>query len=291
MPATYRHRQVGWIIVFAICSVLIVTFVAVGSAGTLPVLAIAAMVVGLAGLLLATLTVIVDETHVRLRFGIGVIRRSYPLDDIRTCRIVRNPWYYGIGIRMIPGGWLFNVAGRMAVELERADGSITRIGTDQPQRLLAAIQSATGLTASPGDAEAVLESGGYSAAIIVVPILVAIGVMFYFDMRAPRVFVGVEEFTVKSGLYKTTLPMNEITSVTIVDTLPRISRRTNGFAFAGALRGHFRVDSLGAGTLFLNRDHPPYVILRTARTFVIIGFRNDSLTNELITALMKHSAT
>lgn len=291
MAATYRHRQVGWIIIFAILATLIVTFVAVGSAGTLPVLAIAAAVVGVAGLVLSTLTVIVDETHVRLRFGIGVIRRNYALGDIRACRIVRNPWYYGIGIRIIPGGWLFNVAGRMAVELERTDGSITRIGTDEPRRLLAAIQAAASLTASPGDAEAILESGGYTAALVVVPIVVALGVMFYFDLRAPRVLVGIDEFTVKSGLYKTTLPMSEITEVTVVDSLPRINRRTNGFSFAGALRGHFRVDSLGAGTLYLNRGHPPYVILRTAKTFVIVGFRNDSLTNELISALAKRSSS
>lgn len=291
MTETYRHRQVGWIIVVAICAVLIVSFVVVGSAGTLPILAIAAVIVGISGLLLATLTVVVDDTHVRLRFGIGVIRRNIAFGEIRSVRIVRNPWYYGIGIRMIPDGWLYNVAGRVAVELERTDGSVVRIGTNEPQELVAAIQAAAKLTSHAADDAVLSEGSKLWAVLVIAPIVVALSVMFYFGMRAPRVFVGIDEFSVRGALYKTTIPMSEITEVTVVDTLPRIARRTNGFAFAGALRGHFRLDSLGTGTLFLNRSHPPYIILRTERTFVIVGFKNDSLTNELINTLAKRSAS
>jgi hypothetical protein len=70
-----------------------------------------------------------------LRFGIGVIRRRFPIAAIESARTVRNPWYCGWGIHRIRNGWLFNVSGFDAVELGMADGRRYRIGTDEPDRL------------------------------------------------------------------------------------------------------------------------------------------------------------
>jgi hypothetical protein len=82
-----------------------------------------------------SLTIEVDEESVALRFGIGVIRRRFPIAAIESARTVRNPWYCGWGIHRIRNGWLFNVSGFDAVELGMADGRRYRIGTDEPDRL------------------------------------------------------------------------------------------------------------------------------------------------------------
>ena len=62
-----------------------------------------------------SLTVRVDEGAVKLRFGVGLIRRTIPLDRIQAAARVRNRWWYGWGIRLTPHGWLWNVAGPDAV--------------------------------------------------------------------------------------------------------------------------------------------------------------------------------
>jgi len=54
---------------------------------------------------------------------------------------VRNQWWWGWGIRLIPGGWLYNVSGLDAVELKMKNGRIFRIGTDEAQRLAEFIQA------------------------------------------------------------------------------------------------------------------------------------------------------
>lgn len=96
-------------------------------------------------LLFHSLTVTVTNDQVTLSFGIGVIRKTIPCARIRSARIVRNPWYYGWGIHLIPNGWLYNVSGFDAVELTLDNGRIVRIGTDKPQELLAAVsQTPTG---------------------------------------------------------------------------------------------------------------------------------------------------
>ncbi len=93
-------------------------------------------------LLFASLTIVVDSEAVRLRFGIGLIRKTFKLSDIESVRVVRNSWLYGWGIRYTPHGWLYNVSGLGAVELLRRDGKKTRIGSDEPEKLAEAISSA-----------------------------------------------------------------------------------------------------------------------------------------------------
>jgi len=91
-------------------------------------------------LLFAALTVEVDGRDVSLCFGIGVIRKKFPVNGIGSVGIVRNPWYYGWGIRKTPDGWLYNVSGLIALEFRMKNGEKYRIGTDDPLGLLNAIK-------------------------------------------------------------------------------------------------------------------------------------------------------
>ena len=85
------------------------------------------------------LTVEVDDMSIRIRFGIGWIKKEFRLEDIISAEVVRNCWMYGWGVRNIGNGWLYNVAGLDAVELELKSGKRARIGTDEPQALTSEI--------------------------------------------------------------------------------------------------------------------------------------------------------
>jgi len=111
------------------------------------------LVVALFGLLAlgllayATLTVEVDAEDVRVRFGIGLIRKSIPLSDIARCEIVRTPSWWGWGMHWTPSGWLYNVSGRAAVRLEMTSQRPVMIGSDEAERLKAAIDARLALRA------------------------------------------------------------------------------------------------------------------------------------------------
>tara|TARA_B100001013_G_scaffold334465_1_gene252165 strand:- start:893 stop:1297 length:405 start_codon:yes stop_codon:yes gene_type:complete len=90
-----------------------------------------------------SLTVRVSRNDIVLWFGIGLIRKSFVSDDIQSATIVHNRWYNGWGIKKIRGGWLYNVSGFDAVEIQLKNDRRYRIGTDQPRELLAAIESVT----------------------------------------------------------------------------------------------------------------------------------------------------
>jgi hypothetical protein len=132
---TYQHTQIGYVLIGALGAALLLTgylnMVTNFNPGTIWIF----LFMTLCLFVFATLTVRVNEQMVDIRFGIGLIRKQFKLQDVQTVRTVRNPWYYAWGIHLIPGGWLYNVSGWEAVELQMKDGSKYRIGTDDAQRL------------------------------------------------------------------------------------------------------------------------------------------------------------
>jgi len=135
----YGRRQIGWTIIVTVdlSIVGIIVLLAVTGFSWTPV--IVAFFLGLTTFLFASLTVEVDEEFLTARFGPGLIRKTIPLRTIAAYQPVRNHWYFGWGIRKVPNGWMYNVSGLDAVELGLQDGSIFRVGTDDPQGLIEAI--------------------------------------------------------------------------------------------------------------------------------------------------------
>lgn len=139
----YRHTQIGTLTIVAI--VLILVFAAVmlsGSDVTRSQVPVVLIVMSLVLVLFYSLTVEIRDKKIRIWFGPGLIQRTISLDEIAAARVVRNPWYAGWGIRWMPGSyWLWNVSGFDAVELEFKNGKRFRIGTDEPDVLVQAIQN------------------------------------------------------------------------------------------------------------------------------------------------------
>jgi hypothetical protein len=79
----------------------------------------------------STLTVVVDDTHLTFRFTFGLIRKHIALADIRHYQTVRNPWHYGWGIHLYPGGVLYNVSGFQAVEIVLKGGAGRACASEQ----------------------------------------------------------------------------------------------------------------------------------------------------------------
>lgn len=150
----YHHRQPGTVIVASCCAVIPIPFVlSAWTSGVPPSLwALWAGGLLLVILLFANLTVEIAGGHLRIRFGIGLIRKRWRLDEIEGCRPSRTSWVDGWGIRMTSGGWLYNVSGFDAVDLELKGGKACRIGTDEPQALCAALAEALAAR-NPPDSE------------------------------------------------------------------------------------------------------------------------------------------
>lgn len=153
---SYTHTQRGrshWIalaIGLLVCTVS-ATF---GSGRVTVILAVAAVLPAVfIAWVFSAMTVTVTDDEVEVRFRLGWPHRSVKRRNIASHEPVRSPWWYGFGLRFIPGGFMWNVWGLDAVELRMAPdasdsflfadrpGKSFRIGTDDPEGLDRALRN------------------------------------------------------------------------------------------------------------------------------------------------------
>ena len=138
----YKHTQIGYLLLISYSAVALGTAFLNIAAAFHP-LAVTLLIILLIVLgIFSRLTVTIDDQIIKVEFGLRVIRKAFPLKEIDAYRVVKNPWYYGWGIRFTPRGWLFNVSGFSAIELQMKSGKRYRIGTDEPENLSKALGKA-----------------------------------------------------------------------------------------------------------------------------------------------------
>jgi hypothetical protein len=144
----YEHTQIGWAMLGSL--VFLVIFLATfprltgagiprGITGWLPYMEIG---VGGVVLLFSTLTVRVYRDRLRWHFGPGVFRFQIEIKGIEAASPDTVPMSAGFGIHLTKRGWLHNVSGRKVVVVKRKDGRSTLLGSDEPERLVAALNRA-----------------------------------------------------------------------------------------------------------------------------------------------------
>lgn len=148
----YKHTQIGYLMLFATLFALILFAWAYTTSSAEPPspdsgtnFAITAIMVLILFILssFVSLRVIIDDKYLQIKFGYGIYRKKFLLEDITSAKSVKNHWYYGWGIRWWP--WpkmsIYNVSGFDAVEIKLKNGKIYRIGTDEPEKLEQAINT------------------------------------------------------------------------------------------------------------------------------------------------------
>jgi hypothetical protein len=282
----YQHTQIGWMIIG--CSLpgvflfpLLLGFLELGWLGLLLTLLLLLIL-----LLFGSLSVAVDQHQVLARFGLGLIRKRIVLSEVRAYGIVKNPWHYGWGIHGIPGGFIYNVSGPWALEFSLSNGTRCRLGTDQPEALHQAIARVKGesppLSLAAAQKNPSLSAKGLLISLGIIGTLIAMGAtLIYLQGGPPLIAVRSSGLSVKSLFYGGTFSWRDFRQVTLELSLPPIRLRTNGYAFGPSLRGHFKMDVLGKGQLFIEANRPPFILLRTATSYLILNDQNPARTKAL----------
>jgi hypothetical protein len=137
----YRHTQTGRFVLALTLTLALGQAAAAAAAGPAarPGVLAGAGIALVVGLLFSRLTTEVGGGALRFHFGPGVWRKRFALGDIASAEQTRSTWWEGVGVRITGRGMLYNVAAGPAVEVRLRSGKRFRLGTDEPDRLRAAL--------------------------------------------------------------------------------------------------------------------------------------------------------
>lgn len=147
----YRHRQrlksavavpiyYGWVVIVAGLlfrfGVGLEEFLRILGTMLIPLAIVTVFFLGLRSLLVS-----VTASHVELAYFFGWPRKRIERAEIVSVETLLIPWWYGLGIRPTPKGWMWKVWGRGGVLLTLSNGKGFLIGTDDPDGLASALAS------------------------------------------------------------------------------------------------------------------------------------------------------
>lgn len=283
---TKKYPQVGTFSIISIGSALIlciVIMIITGLNDLVPVAIMSSVVMILLICLLIfyKLTITIDDTYIRFSLGTGLIAKKYLISDIKSCKPVSNNLIYGIGIRMIPGGWLYNVSGLKAIEIKfKNSKSVIRIGTDNPDEIAGVISEMI-KTDQTGSGMDYKDKTGFRLAWMIIAMTLLIPViLMLIGNRDPGITLSQSGLKI-SGMYGLTINYSDIKQLDTLAALPRIQMRTNGYAFGKSLKGNFRLQNNENAKLFITTRVPPYILIRTDDLNVYLNFKESKKTVDL----------
>jgi hypothetical protein len=236
-------------------------------------------------LIFGALTVSVEDHRLRVVYGIGLIHKTIDLRDVVAVRAVRTPAWSGWGIRLLPGGWLYNVQGRDAIELTRRSSGHVYVGTDDPEGLVAAIQAlgvppVAAETQVPGHSVGIMR---WLPALLLLGPVIIISAIILAGLREPEVRVTTNAVTVHHGQTVLSMPRPGL-QVTLLETLPEM-QRSRGFRVTDVWRGRFRLADGSSVDVFVDRSVPPFIRFVDRDRVVFLGFGEAARTRELFESL------
>ena len=137
----YKEFQFGWLLFVVIFPVhILFTYLYAYGIGDRPLTTgafiLSNLIFLITYLMFYGMTTTLSRDWIIISFGVGLIRKRIQLKKIISAEPAEDPWYYGLGIRFIPHGMLYNIRGLHTVELKLHDTkNVIRIGTQNPKQL------------------------------------------------------------------------------------------------------------------------------------------------------------
>lgn len=231
------------------------------------------------------ITIYINETYISFKLGIGLVSKKYLIADIKSCKPVKNEPLFGIGIKIIPNGMLYNVSGLQAIELTfKNRKSKIRIGTNQPEEIASTINKMIENEKSESTSTYTKKTNYYlTLTIIILALILPIGIILS-GKREIKISMSNSDFSFK-GIYGMTIKYSNIKQIDTISFLPRIGLRINGYAFGKTLKGNFTLNDRTKVKLFITKGTPPYVLIKTESDILYINFKNPDKTVDLFNAL------
>jgi hypothetical protein len=101
-------------------------------------------------------------------------------------------------------------------------------------------------------------------------------------------FIGYKDFDLITkessfeitGVYGDKWKIEDIKELKLMEEMPEVKWKENGFGVATMAKGHFHVDGYGSSLLFIHKDSPPYLYIRVKDKNIFVNGKSPEQTQE-----------
>ncbi len=128
---------------------------------------------------------------------------------------------------------------------------------------------------------------------LILPVSIAILVFlsvfgFMWLLSRPTKVSLSDDYLQIHGVYGEVYQWQKISSVSLHENLPVITKRTNGSDVFSNLKGHFKTEEFGAVKLFVNTKMSSYIYMETEEGIVIFNGKDLDETQYLYNEILEH---
>ena len=122
---------------------------------------------------------------------------------------------------------------------------------------------------------------GFSAAVSGMLALIAVVVLYFsvISFKESELKIDGDQLEI-TGIYGVTIDRENLTEVRILDQMPHIRSRTNGFNGGVYRKGNFRLDDGSKVKLFVNTTAKSFLLLKTTRGSIYFSSKEADLNAE-----------
>ncbi|NLN84363.1 MAG: DUF3784 domain-containing protein [Firmicutes bacterium] len=110
--------------------------------------------------------------------------------------------------------------------------------------------------------------------------LLFVGVLLFYSYQPVKANILDEGIKIE-GMYGGLYQWSSIETVELKDSLPNITRRTNGASVGAKLKGHFSTTEYGGVKLLLDKNVKEFIYLQTDRGLVIFNLTDAEATKQI----------
>lgn len=83
-----------------------------------------------------------------------------------------------------------------------------------------------------------------------------------------------------TGMYGNEWEIKDIKRIELLEEMPKVTSKQNGFGLATLAKGYFTVTGYGRSLLFIKKDYPPYLYIELSDKKIFINNDNPDITKQ-----------
>ncbi|MCM3585623.1 DUF3784 domain-containing protein [Mesobacillus maritimus] len=124
------------------------------------------------------------------------------------------------------------------------------------------------------------------SSVLFIAIIGFVGTIYMIGLQSYDLIVKDDKFEI-TGPYGEEWDLNKIQSIHLLDEMPEVTWKNNGFGLATMSKGYFTVTDYGVSLLFIRKDSPPYLYIKVAGDRIFINGENSTETKEWYQSLRR----